>query len=739
MDNNINNQYNTLNQDPQYQTHQNQSNPNQNGTNPATYTEISNKSNKPRSQLITEDNIGKYIIGIFASILIILQAQMFVSLFWNDVAAIVKYAIVMLIGITVWVIPTLKLFPKEADTKELNTKTKLNGSIHNGFLLALQSCGSVIVYIGIIQGNTLWNLYQEIPTLLITTIWFAATMFIQINIYQIIYHLIQYVGGIMFIMLWCSSIGNELQIPQQLIFVLATLSWVVISSVSIKINELKSQVKNKAAEADEQYRPSYMIKSLVIKNLSWLYAYFTLVFTVVLSQDIVFNVNFDILAVQALLLSIYLILYQDKLIHNNSILKEITSAIGILLVQFPLFVQVDNIVRPLITDDNALDIVRLSLQIIIAVLVSVLTRERFIRTLTYLQPLTQIFFISLQKLLLNTQVTIILAFILLYTGYKFLFGDKDEQRINKIYQSIYVWQIYIISNFWLLYENITQYRIDEDLRLEVINLINIGLMAGILTLAYYKSFKTIKSSDSDYKIQLEHIKLSLFQVLYILAIYTQIPLYDWAAVFGTLVGFIFASLNQHIAFKRVNRNIVSQGCTNIKPIVTDVQYIMNSIFISIIHMVTYICLIFWGGQDIILNYIVLLLFIGYGFLRVYEQSISANAKQSITKFILAVIVLNLDVNLFWMYLTQYDTLPLFISIIQIIISCICILYGFKVKNQLYRITGLVLLILYVIKILAFDLIVMGASTLLHIQLLFISGVFCFLISYIYNKIDKIQK
>ena len=49
MDNNINNQYNTLNQDPQYQTHQNQSNPNQSGNNPATYTEISNKSNKSRS------------------------------------------------------------------------------------------------------------------------------------------------------------------------------------------------------------------------------------------------------------------------------------------------------------------------------------------------------------------------------------------------------------------------------------------------------------------------------------------------------------------------------------------------------------------------------------------------------------------------------------------------------------------------------------------------------------------
>lgn len=62
---------------------------------------------------------------------------MFVSLFWDDIAAIVKYAIVMLIGVTVWVIPTLKLFPKEADTKELNTKTKLSGSIHNGFLLAL--------------------------------------------------------------------------------------------------------------------------------------------------------------------------------------------------------------------------------------------------------------------------------------------------------------------------------------------------------------------------------------------------------------------------------------------------------------------------------------------------------------------------------------------------------------------------------------------------------------------------
>ena len=57
---------------------------------------------------------------------------MFVSLFWDDVVAIVKYTIVMLIGITVWVIPTLKLFPKEADTK-----TKLSGSIHNGFLLAL--------------------------------------------------------------------------------------------------------------------------------------------------------------------------------------------------------------------------------------------------------------------------------------------------------------------------------------------------------------------------------------------------------------------------------------------------------------------------------------------------------------------------------------------------------------------------------------------------------------------------
>lgn len=77
---------------------------------------------------------------------------------------------------------------------------------------------------------------------------------------------------------------------------------------------------------------------------------------------------------------------------------------------------------------------------------------------------------------------------------------------------------------------------------------------------------------------------------------------------------------------------------------------------------------------------------------------------------------------------------IFISIASIIFAIISIYYGFIANYKYLRIFGLILSIFSVIKLILID--ISYDDTIWRALSFFICGILCFVISVIYNKIDK---
>ncbi len=88
-------------------------------------------------------------------------------------------------------------------------------------------------------------------------------------------------------------------------------------------------------------------------------------------------------------------------------------------------------------------------------------------------------------------------------------------------------------------------------------------------------------------------------------------------------------------------------------------------------------------------------------------------------------------------LNALDAVNYAYSIVFLLISIASIVVGFKIKNKSMRLFGLVLSMLSIVKLIMFD--VSYSNTLMRALSFLASGLICFGISLVYNRIDKQQK
>ena len=109
--------------------------------------------------------------------------------------------------------------------------------------------------------------------------------------------------------------------------------------------------------------------------------------------------------------------------------------------------------------------------------------------------------------------------------------------------------------------------------------------------------------------------------------------------------------------------------------------------------------------------------------------------KNIAHTIIGIIVTNIDLfNLFFFWDGKKEAL--IISIVGLVISAIFIVLGFRFKNKSMRLLGLITMIIYVIKISLFDIPNGSNDTISAALMLLFGGIICFIISFIYNKLDK---
>ena len=93
----------------------------------------------------------------------------------------------------------------------------------------------------------------------------------------------------------------------------------------------------------------------------------------------------------------------------------------------------------------------------------------------------------------------------------------------------------------------------------------------------------------------------------------------------------------------------------------------------------------------------------------------------------------------WIYtvLHRLEAASYVISIVGIVVAIVCIMLGFKFRQKAFRLYGLIISMISVIKLILFD--ISYDSNLLRPVGFFVAGVLCFAISFIYSKLEKSKK
>ena len=176
-----------------------------------------NKANNKTNKL-SELNLGKYVMGILASILVMIAVIGFIGMFWGNIPNIVKIAIIMLLGVILTRFGSDKI---------------INKHLRNGFYTSISSCGLVVIFFGIISGNFVWHLYSDLIVIIGIILWFVFSTRLANKAQSIPFYIVNYIGGLTGIILASSNFGTDITVNEQLI--LFTISAVIIGISSINV------------------------------------------------------------------------------------------------------------------------------------------------------------------------------------------------------------------------------------------------------------------------------------------------------------------------------------------------------------------------------------------------------------------------------------------------------------------------------------------------------------------------
>lgn len=157
--------------------------------------QTSDKPFRPKFQ-ITEGNVGRYVIGILASLLILLAVGTIAGAVWEYIPEGLKFLGLLAIGVCC-----------EAAGWQKLKKT----GVSNGFWTSLTGLGSAISFAALIFGHSLWTLYSSIFTGVFLLIWFAVNFALSTNANSKVFYIIAYIGGFIAMSLIFSEGGSSAQ------------------------------------------------------------------------------------------------------------------------------------------------------------------------------------------------------------------------------------------------------------------------------------------------------------------------------------------------------------------------------------------------------------------------------------------------------------------------------------------------------------------------------------------------
>ncbi len=171
---------------------------------------------------ISEANIGKYIVGVLASILILIATGMFVKTIWAAIPNIAKFGTILTIGTLISLVGWTKII-------KLGNK--------NGFWTSITGCGTAITFISIISGGLIWNLYGLTISGMLMIVWFSVNFILSGKSNSNIFYIITYIGGIISLTLSIISFTVDTSIANQIGFIFMVIVMLCFGEYGIYKNK----------------------------------------------------------------------------------------------------------------------------------------------------------------------------------------------------------------------------------------------------------------------------------------------------------------------------------------------------------------------------------------------------------------------------------------------------------------------------------------------------------------------
>ena len=161
-----------------------------------------------KKEVFSENSIGKYLIGVLASLLILAGVAVLAATIWNYITDPVKFTMVLLMGLLM---------------SGLGFLLGCRGKNANAFHLSLMGCGTAIIYCDLIAAKLAWALFPDPVILLLFIIWMVSGFVLSKKLHSDIMFTIIQIGNAVSILLTIRlmEIGPSLWLI--LLFVICTV------------------------------------------------------------------------------------------------------------------------------------------------------------------------------------------------------------------------------------------------------------------------------------------------------------------------------------------------------------------------------------------------------------------------------------------------------------------------------------------------------------------------------------
>lgn len=159
---------------------------------------------------LSEANIGKYGTGLLASLLVILGVWIGAQIMWNQIPNIVKVVALLAVGVIVEGVSAVAVARSEDGSK-------------NGFLTSLSSTGAIVSFLALAIGGMLYNLYGPSLLGLMLMAWFVIQALIARGMGSRLFYAVTYAGGAVTLILEATQVADTTNIMTCLAFSLTAL------------------------------------------------------------------------------------------------------------------------------------------------------------------------------------------------------------------------------------------------------------------------------------------------------------------------------------------------------------------------------------------------------------------------------------------------------------------------------------------------------------------------------------